>query len=322
MSEERNDFEEITLAITLLAGILSFLLFISNYSNTNIISLSHFFQQMIYILIYFAIIIFLLLFVFLMLKGYAITAHSDNVCKISRGLLKNIFEATIIWTIYLISIILAYIVIINVDQKWYSGYVIVAFICLVVGTFATTTYYFYFEGIENVFGIACDTKPIYLICYGIVTLFIFYLITISVGAIYSVPSYLLIGTYSIEEYSQPEISDNRIFVITETGITYKKIYIDLYKLDSPQKTFLTTEYSMIINGTAPESKNRYMNGTKYEGKYYIYLNTSNLTYGNYILYAEVTDDLTKNSTFGTNKKRVEKLFHVVQDTPNLALFNT
>lgn len=136
------------------------------------------------------------------------------------------------------------------------------------------------------------------------------------------PSYLLIGTYSIEEYSQPEISDNRIFVITETGITYKKIYIDLYKLDSPQKTFLTTEYSMIINGTAPESKNRYMNGTKYEGKYYIYLNTSNLTYGNYILYAEVTDDLTKNSTFGPNKKRAEKLFHVAQDTPNLALFNT
>ena len=163
---------------------------------------------------------------------------------------------------------------------------------------------------------------IYSLIAGIGAIFIVYLMIISIGEIYSLPSYLLIGTYSIEEYSQSDISDNRIFVITETGITYSRTYIDLHKLNPSQETFFDDKYSMIINGTTPTFGNDYMNGTKYEGKYYIYLNTSNLTPGNYILHAEVTDDLTKNSTFGANKKHVEKLFHIGQKTPNLALYNT
>ena len=294
-----------------------------------------------------------------MLKGYAITAHRDDIGAVSRGLLKYIFVATIIWAIYLISIILAYIVIIDENQNQYSNYTIIVFICLVVVIFVATIRFFYFQTVskrsildfsevsfqfkrlikhlchyfirfgtvyfeefKKICTIAYGAKPIYLICAIIGTIVAIYLISISVVEIYSLPSYLLIGTYSMEEYSQPEISDIRIFVITETGITYKRIYIDLYKLNSSGDTFFDDKHSMIINGTSPTVGNEYMNGTKYEGKYYIYLNTSNLTSGNYILHAEVTDDLTKNSTFGANKKHIEKLFYVEQKDSNLALYNT
>lgn len=52
-----------------------------------------------------------------------------------------------------------------------------------------------------------------------------------------------------------------------------------------------------------------MFGDFYEPNYYLNVNSSNLSSGNYMLHAEVTFDPTKNSTFGTIVKQGDKLFY-------------
>ncbi len=53
-----------------------------------------------------------------------------------------------------------------------------------------------------------------------------------------------------------------------------------------------------------------MFGGVHETSYYFNLNTSDLSPGNYMVHAEVTFDITKNSTFGAGIKHDDKIFYI------------
>ncbi len=122
------------------------------------------------------------------------------------------------------------------------------------------------------------------------------------------------GTYSIEEFPQSKIKDNILtFTIKETGITSGRNFINLYKLDD--KTIFQNIDIIVINYTQETSSiNKTMLGKKHEGTWYLNLNTTNLSNGNYMLHAEVT----YNNLIGLGpfKKHADKLFYIPPSSIN------
>ena len=142
------------------------------------------------------------------------------------------------------------------------------------------------------------------------------------------PSILLMGSFSIEEFPQSnEKYDILTFAIKETGLTYSRNYITLYKLNANANNSLNENDNITLPQS--ESKNKSMFGGLHDkGLWYININTSSLQAGNYMLHAEVTNDLSKNSTFGVFKKHADKLFYIASNSgkanatiinPNLVL---
>lgn len=88
--QSSRDFKEITLAITLLAGILAFLLKLSDYFNNHIINISLDFQLMIYYFVWLLLFEFLLIFLFFIFKGYLVSTKRkhDTLRNISDELFK------------------------------------------------------------------------------------------------------------------------------------------------------------------------------------------------------------------------------------------
>ncbi len=120
------------------------------------------------------------------------------------------------------------------------------------------------------------------------------------------------GTFSIEEPLHSNINNAIItFVIKETGMTYSANYITLSKINANGSAFLQNIDYIKIN-SSQEAFSMDMHGIRLEpGVWYLNVNSSNLTSGNYLLHAEVTNDLTKNSTiFGVVKKSDDRLFYV------------
>lgn len=128
------------------------------------------------------------------------------------------------------------------------------------------------------------------------------------------PSILLMGSFSMEEFTQPiENYDILTFTIKETGLTYSKNYISLDRLNAENNSL--SESDSIILPIQNESKNKSMFGGLHDkGLWYININASSLQPGNYMLHAEVTNDLTRNSTFGTFKKHTDKLFYIASNS--------
>ncbi|MDD5473175.1 MAG: hypothetical protein PHU34_03395 [Candidatus Methanoperedens sp.] len=124
------------------------------------------------------------------------------------------------------------------------------------------------------------------------------------------PSVLLMGSFSIEEPLQStDNADILTFIVKETGLTYSKNYISLDKFNAENNSL--TNIDNIILPIEPESKNKSMFGNLSDkGVWYLNINSSRLDSGNYMLHAEVTNDLSINSTFGVFRKRSDKLFNI------------
>lgn len=157
-----------------------------------------------------------------------------------------------------------------------------------------------------------DFNPI-----SIYLLFVFAAILIFYLMIFFVPQYLLLGSFSIEELQQSDRNNDMMTVkITETGMTYSSNYINLYKMNIDTNIFQFIDH-ITINKTEALSQNKLMRGIMFEpGIWYLNVNTSNLSSGNYMLHAEVTDDISKISIFGTVKKNSDKLFYIAPRIAN------
>lgn len=308
-----RDFKEITLAITLLAGIGAISLKLIEYFTNHAINESM--QSFAIVLISILLSIFFMIFIFLMLKGYLASQKNRNkkIENISGELFNNIFLLSIVWFVILLSLP------INLLIK--NPIFNMIFNLLLAGLIVFIIFYLSF-GINSISAIKSrNEKKGFNILYQF-RLFILTGTLIVYLMIFIVPSYLLLGSFSIEE---PQQSDRNIdimtFKIRETGIPYNSNYINLYKMNIDTNIFQYIDNITIKNRQEASSQNKLMRGIMSEpGIWYLNVNASNLSSGNYILHAEVTDDISKKSIFGMVKKRSDKLFYISPKIEN-DLFN-
>lgn len=312
MTENKTDFEEITLAITILTGLSFFLFKIGDYFNNTTIGFSDILQSLVSTFVSGLIIELVLISSFLILKGYLLFAsREERIISIANA----IFKSFILYFIFLgvISIFLLFLIIYSSPTLIESQYYIYIFIVYVVLTILASF---------RVIGIKIDDlkKSVNAIKErreksDLINNIIFYIIIITIFLISIIaPVYLLGGSYSIDVFPQSEIKDNILtFTIKETGITSGKNFISLYKLDD--KTVFQDIDSIIINYTQETpSINKIMLGKKHEGIWYLNLNTSNLSRGNYMLHAEVT--YNNLISLGVFKKHADKLFYIPPKSTN------
>jgi hypothetical protein len=323
------DYKEITLVITILAGTSAFLLKLVDYFNNNIITISSHVQFIIYIIVYLALIEVTLIFSFLILKGYLLSTNNESqeFKNYAKEIFKYIFITPVPIIIILISTLLFYTY--QIEEKNY--YNIVIFIYWIITIILALWTLFYLNPEINIFNSLknpsiyknlhkrkIDFKNINYIQL-MSNIILFPLVAFIIFSSFIIPSYLLVGHYSIEVFPESNNGGDMLtFTIEETGITYARCYITLYKLNLGNDSL-----EHIDNITIPiqlESKNKMMFGGIHELYYYLNVNTSTLSPGNYMLHAEVTNDIAKSYKFGTIKKQDDKLFYIEPKNTNLSSY--
>lgn len=260
-----RDFEEITLAITILTG-LSFILFkIADYFNNNTIGLSDNLQFLVRILVSGLLIELVIISSFLILKGYVLFAATSEERIISIA--NSIFKSFIIYFVFLgvISVFLLFFMIGSFPTLIESPYYIYIFIIYEVLTVLATLRVISFKrddlkkSVRAFKEIREKSDFINVIIAEIIIITILFISLIA-------PTYLLGGAYSIEVFPQSEINhDILTFTIKETGLTSGRNFITLYKLDD--KTVLQDIDSVTINNNVTQkaiSKDKNMVGTNYQ----------------------------------------------------------
>ena len=318
--ENSRDFKEITFAITLLAGIFAFLFKVNEYFNNNVITMGGSFQFPIYLLVLIAIVILLSLSIFLLLKWYLISITYENkpIKNITEKLFKNISIYTTIWIIILILSFTVDYYVTNPPEIDYINVLMIFIIFLVVFCVVILLDYKTFKKVMPI--IKDDLLSMYfkitnkniLNLLSILMLLskTIFALSIIIVIFSPIPSYLLMGSYSIEQFPTSN-TDNAIFLIKETGIPLVLNHIILYKInDNESNIFQYIDNITIKNTHGTTSKNKLMTGIKHEGIWYLNVNTSNLSFGTYNIHAEVTNDLSVKYIFGTIKKHDDKLFYV------------
>ncbi|MGB8217556.1 MAG: hypothetical protein WCE94_09685 [Candidatus Methanoperedens sp.] len=319
--QNSRDFKEITLAIALLAGLSGFLLKLIDYFNNHSIPWSYGFQRIVYISVYFLLIEFLLIFAFLISKGYLVSTKSNSkqLIDFTQELFKFTFVYPVIWSISSISTLFASYLINYVNGSLVTIYVIFLLIYLLMGTFK------YIHGIKKMIGSLKRTKI--NISFGLINTFIVLIIFIPIvyftlyNLLLVTPSYLLMGSFFIDVFPQSDTNHGILtFTIKETGLTSGVSFVNLYKLNAGNNSL-----EPIDNITIPlqnTSLKKLMFGGIQGTNYYINLNASNLSSGNYMMHAEVTFDITKNSTFGVGIKHDDKLFYIAPRIANYSSYST
>jgi hypothetical protein len=314
-----RDFEEITLAITILTG-LSFILFkIADYFNNNTIGLSDNLQLLVRTFVSGLLIELVIISSFLILKGYLLFAASreERIISIADAL----FNSFIIYFVLLgvISIFLLFLMIVSSPMLIESPYYIYFFIVYEILTFLATLRVIGFKRDDLKKSVRAfkeiKEKSDFI---NVIIAEIIIITTLSISLI--APIYLLGGTYSIEVFPQSEIKDTILtFTIKETGITSGKNFINLYKLDD-NHVFQDIDNITIIYTQENSSQNKLMIGKRYDGTWYLNLNTSNLSNGNYMLHAEVS--YTNLISLGVFKKHADKLFYIPPKNANYSFNST
>ncbi len=333
--KSRSDIEEITLAIALLGGVIALLLKISDYFNNNVIELSRHLTQIVYGLISLLSIEFLIIFLFFIFKGISIYAEPENrkveLKEITRILFKISFIYAFVWFIMVIlALFFKYITTTtlfhNYLEPYYIEFALIYLIFIILICFWTFINLFDSWKTVNVMKIIkssikklMESKsrlPFSAIILIIFIMIITYLFSQLLLDFFLIPSYLLAGSYSIDVFPQSSANgDNLTFTIKETGLSYNKIYIQIFKLNS-SSDFRWLVDTVIINNTKENSSIKtLMLGENFGGIWYLNVNTSSLQPGNYLLHAEVTDDAAKNSTIPI-KKHADKLFYIAQKNTN------
>ncbi len=130
--ESSHDFSEITLAITLLAGVMAFLLKLIDYFNNNIITISDYLQVTAYFLVCLLLFELSMIFLFLILKGYLMSTKYkiEKLKYITQDLFKYIFIIPILWIVISISTLFFDQFFKDASETTLYGYLILT--CLVV----------------------------------------------------------------------------------------------------------------------------------------------------------------------------------------------
>ena len=316
--QNSRDFKEITFAITLLAGISALLFNVSDYFNNNVITLSNHFIGSISLLVYMAIIIFIALFIFLLLKWYLVSTKDENKQEknLAELIFKNIPRFSIFWIFILIFSILVDFYITDPILSQYEKYEYIVYIVVLLGfcsiLFLINTLLKSIS-LEKIKNIQLERMGEVMRSLSDIS---FILLVIIISS--PIPTYLLMGSYSIEQFPVSN-TDNDIFTFTikETGIPFNSNHVTLYKMNTNNSNIFQNIDHIIINSTqgAP-SENEFMTGIKYEGIWYLNLDTSNLSSGTYNLHAEVTYDQSVKYILGKSKKHDDKLFYIAPRSSN------
>jgi hypothetical protein len=305
----KTDFEEITLAITLLASLSVVLLKIVDYFNNNIINISHYFQVTVQGIVLILLIDILIIFLFLMMKGYLISIKNRNRNLISFT--KFLFGASFVLSIVLFIALIMMLFFFQSfgttsDKNPYYIYILIVCFILVLLIVVIIGSWLTINAIKDwSFEPEKKSKAYYFTISISFILIIFIFMLLSVGS-----SYLLMGSYSMDVFPQSN-ADNDIltFTIKETGLPYNFSNITLFKLNSGSK-FKQYVDNITINRTNESlSNNSFMLGEIYDGTWYLNINTSNLQSGTYLLHAEVTDK-PSSRFLGVTQKRADKLFYI------------
>jgi hypothetical protein len=316
-SGKSRDFEEITLAITVLTG-LSFVLFkIADYFNNNTIGFSDNLQSLIFTFVVGLIIELVIISSFLMLKGYLLfsTSRETAIISIADAIFNYFFLYFVFLGIY--SIFLLFFIIISyptLNESPYYIYIFIGYIVLTVyATFRVVSYLGHFNRVDAIKSVI--KFPEILGKYGLEKNIIAWIMVVTLVLIsFIAPTYLLGGSYSIDVFPQSKINhDVLTFTIKETGLTSGRNFINFYKLDN-NNVFQDIDNITIIYTQENSSQNKLMIGKKHEGTWYLNLNTSNLSYGNYMLHAEVS--YNNLISLGVFKKHADKLFYIPPKSTN------
>ena len=282
------------------------------YFNSNVISLNGNFQSIVYMVVFLLLLEFVIIFLFLLLKGYLIAIQDDvkdGLNTVVHALFKNIFIFPIGWFISSSSAFLLYGIFNRIfadkSQKIYFVVSVVLMFFLIVMTIRIVIY---LNAKGNKDGIVIDGKSNRIVVFSIILL-IFLLYT----ELYLLPTHLLIGSFSINAFPQSDTIDGTsMFEITEMGMPYSKNHVKLYHMGTPDTPLFDMVDSIVLrDDMRTVSEKRFMWGIKHEGVYYINIyNKSDLSSGNYVLHAEVTDDSSKKSTFGVSQKHADKIFFI------------
>ena len=332
--QNSRDFKEITFAITLLAGISALLFNVSDYFNSNVITLSNHFISSIILLVYMAIIIFIALFIFLLLKWYLISTNYENKREKNQAKLifKNIPRFSIIWIFILIFSILVDFYITDPILSQYEKYAYIVYIVALLG-FCSILFLINILlksiSLEKIKNISLEKTKNTLLekikstsfeKTGDVLRYLSHIsfILLVIIIVSPVPIYLLMGSYSIEQFSVSN-TDNDIltFTVKETGLPFSSNHVTLYKMNANHSNIFQNIDHLIINNTQGAiSENKFMTGIKYEGIWYLNLDTLNLSSGTYNLHAEVTYDQSVKYILGKSKKYDDQLFYIAPRNSN------
>ena len=324
--ESSRDFKEITFAITLFGGLLAFLIKLGDYFNNNVVVISGYSLGIIYITIWLTFFVLVLLFPFLILKWYLVSTDNKNkfLINITQFLFGLMPVSILAWLISLISsIFISYYKNTNIDFNKYSSILITIFLLIAIIVLTLIVLQRHFKNkpiislnkIKN-YGPLLTNEKIANILNKINVIFVISVVFLLIFVLLSpFPAYLLTGSYSMEQFPPSNTNSDIItFTIKETGISYSNNFITLSKLETGNGIFQKID-NVTINATHEKvSDNKLMLGKNHEGTWYLNLNTSNLTSGNYRLHAEVTADISKKSIFGTIRKHDDILFYIPPKT--------
>jgi len=125
-----RDFEEITLAIALLGGLLAFLLKLINYFNENIIYWRESTQSHAYFLVGALIFEFIIIFLFFILKGIVLSTNKRrrDLEDITAVLFKTVFIYPFLWFVTTILLLLFY----YINQSNYINNYIYYFLIFII----------------------------------------------------------------------------------------------------------------------------------------------------------------------------------------------
>ncbi len=166
-----------------------------------------------------------------------------------------------------------------------------------------------------------------LIVAGILVIFFRDLFSRFLLDLMALPSYILAGSFSIEEFPQSvDNVDNLTFTIKETGLPYNFNYISLYKINSDSNLTQHIDTIIINRNKENRSNGTFMLGENFYGIWYLVINASRLQCkfqsGTYLLHAEVTNEVSENSTLGLIQKHADKLFYLAPKSMNCSLNST
>lgn len=385
-----QDFNEITLAISLFAGIWIFLSKIIDYLNNNIVN-NNSFQVLAYLVLIFLFSELLIILFFILIKGYFISTRDMNpkLSAIAQFLLKNSLKYSILFSVLLIFKLFVDFIYKNLDKNKIYNIQYDLFTSIIIALFFVVFFYEYINFltleinsylktirkdpnmqknrgelrlkiltqkillqlnqyeltrqflnfisrkiIKTRVKINQDKTSKFLSDMNKISSFLsflgeaynksiilFLLLIFFITAFFTMPTYLLTDSYSIDTFPQSNTNSDFItFTIKETGLQYNFIYITLNKLNSESKLMQYVDNVTINRTKEALSNNSFMLGENYEDIWYLNINTSDLQPGNYMLHAEVTDDSSKNNTiFGTIKKHTNKLFYIAPNSAKYSL---
>lgn len=264
MDEEREYLKELTLAITLLAGISAILFKIVDYFSNNVIDLNVFALILVYILVGFLIIEIFMVLLFLSVQGFLSVQEKklERLEKLNGTLQKAVFSVPTFVLIYSFSMIFYFWPI----KIWNN--LGIAMLCFVGFWFIMMILFFY---------IFRDLKLLFLLI----------ILLIFVAILFPIITLLLSGTYSIEIiHSSGSNNDIMSIAIKDTGLPLRCV-IDLCKVNKSNKNLFSSIDNITLYGSEKNSS-EYMTGKKEDGIYYLFINTSNLPSHYYFLQAEGT----------------------------------